>query len=322
VVNRINKKGGRIRPMANETVFKRYKDNPIITPKLVPRANSIHNSAIVRYKDEYRGIFRVDEIDMRYTLHLGRSKDGINWDIEPEPIKMKSNDPEIFVTKQSYDPRITKIDDIYYILWCNSTPHGPALGLAYTKDFEEFVQLENPLPPATRNGVLFPRKINGKYALLHRPSDRGHTPFGDIFYAESPDLIHWGHHRFVMGPIDVVWQSLKVGAGPAPIETKEGWLLIYHGCWQSCNGYLYYAGAAILDLDKPWKVIYRTKDYILAPTEWYERIGDVPNVVFPSSAVVYEDGTIRLYYGCADTYVSMAEGKLDELIDFVKKHSI
>jgi beta-1,4-mannooligosaccharide/beta-1,4-mannosyl-N-acetylglucosamine phosphorylase len=116
------------------------------------------------------------------------------------------------------------------------------------------------------------------------------------------------------------WQSTKVGPGPAPIETAEGWLLIYHGVWTSCNGYLYYAGGALLDLEQPWKVLYRTQDYLLAPTETYERVGDVPNVVFPSAAIV--DGEhLRLYYGCADTCVSVAEAEIPEIIDFIKTHS-
>jgi beta-1,4-mannooligosaccharide/beta-1,4-mannosyl-N-acetylglucosamine phosphorylase len=232
---------------------------------------------------------------------------------------MESDDPEIVVTPQSYDPRITKLDDTYYITWCNANAQGPQIGLAQTKDFKHFKQMENPLPSANRNCVIFPRKINGQYAIYHRPSDRGHTPFGDVFYATSPDLTYWGHHRFVFGPRGG-WQSTKVGPGPAPIETPEGWLLIYHGVWTSCNGYLYYAGGALLDLDQPWKVLYRTQDYLLAPTELYERVGDVPNVVFPSSAIVTGD-TLRLYYGSADTCISMAEAELTDIIDFVKTHS-
>ncbi|MEW6170572.1 MAG: glycoside hydrolase family 130 protein [Candidatus Omnitrophota bacterium] len=306
--------------MANETVFKRYKGNPIITAKAVPRANSIHNSAIVKFKNEFRGIFRVDEIDMSFTLHVGKSKDGINWNIDPTSAKFDSSDPEVNVTQQSYDPRVTQIQDTYYITWCNARAHGPAIGLASTKDFKKFKQWENPLPPPNRNCVIFPRKINGKFAMLHRPSDRAHTPFGDIFYASSPDLVHWGAHRFVFGPTTGGWQSTKVGPGPVPIETKDGWLLIYHGVWTSCNGYLYYAGGALLDLNKPWKVLYRTKDYLLAPYETYERVGDVPNVVFPSSAVVIGE-TIRLYYGCADTCISMAEANIKEVIKFIKTHS-
>jgi len=306
--------------MANETVFKRYKGNPIITAKAVPRANSIHNSAIVRFGEGYVGIFRIDEIDFNFTLHLGRSKDGIHWEIEPDILEMEVNDTYLERRDRTYDPRITKIDDTYYITWCIDSPQGPCIGLAKTVDFKTFERMENPLPPSNRNCVIFPRKINGEYAILHRPSDRGHTPFGDMFYSTSPDLIYWGNHRFVFGVLPNGWQSTKIGPGPRPIETKEGWLLIYHGVWTSCNGYLYYVGAALLDLEEPWKVLYRTKDYLLAPTEPYERIGDVPNVVFPSSAIV-DKGVMRLYYGCADTCISMAEAKLDDVIEFVKTHS-
>ncbi len=306
--------------MANETVFKRYEGNPIITAKAVPRANSIHNSAIVPFGDGYAGIFRVDEIDFNFTMHVGFSKDGIKWDIDPHILKMESPDPYLTVRERTYDPRLTKIDDTYYFTWCLDSPHGPMIGMATTKDFKLFRQKENLTLPANRNCVIFPRKVDGKYAMLSRPSDRGHTPFGDMFYSASPDLTHWGCHRFVFGTEKSSWQSTKIGPGPAPVETEEGWLLIYHGVWTSCNGYLYYVGGALLDLNEPWKVLYRTKDYLLAPTELYERVGDVPNVVFASSAVI-NDGIIRLYYGCADTCISMAEAKLDEVIDFVKTHS-
>lgn len=308
--------------MANETVFKRYEHNPVITPANVPRADAIHNSAVVRFGDGYAGVFRVDQVDLSLRLHVGFSKDGIDWDIDPEYLRMRSVDPEVVVSASSYDPRLQEIDGVYYLTWCNSCAQGPQIGLARTTDFKTFDQLENPFQPPNRNAVLFPRKINGRYAMYHRPSDRGHTPFGDIHYSESPDLTYWGRHRHVFGPAGG-WQGTKVGAGPSPIETPEGWLLIYHGVLGSCNGFIYFAGGALLDLDQPWKVIYRTRDYLLAPTELYERVGNVPNVVFPSSAVVYPDtGIIRLYYGCADTYVSMAEAKLDEVIEFVKTHSL
>ncbi|MFQ5952182.1 MAG: glycoside hydrolase family 130 protein [Candidatus Omnitrophota bacterium] len=306
--------------MANETVFKRYKGNPIITAKAVPRANSIHNSAIVKLEDGYVGIFRVDEIDFNFTMHVGRSKDGINWKIEPGILQMENSDPYLTIKDRTYDPRVTKIDDTYYVTWCLDSPQGPLIGMATTKDFKAFKQMENLTLPANRNCVIFPRRIDGKYAILSRPSDRGHTPFGDVFYSTSPDLIHWGCHRFVFSTERSGWQSTKVGPGPVPIETEEGWLLIYHGVWTSCNGYLYYMGGALLDLKKPWKVLYRTKDYLLAPTEVYERVGDVPNVIFPSSAVVNGD-TIRVYYGCADTCISMAEAKMGEVIKFIKTHS-
>lgn len=306
--------------MANETVFKRYEGNPIVTASNVPRANSIHNSAIVKYGDEYRGIFRVDEVDFSFTMHKGKSKDGISWDIDPEILQMETKDEYMKITERTYDPRLTKIDDTYYFTWCLDSRQGPLIGMATTKDFEKFEQKENLTLPANRNCVIFPRKIDGMFAMLSRPSDRGHTPFGDMFYSVSPDMTYWGRHRFVFGTTRSSWQSTKIGPGPAPIETKDGWLLIYHGVWTSCNGYLYYAGGALLDLDEPWKVLYRTKDYLLAPTETYERVGDVPNVVFPSSATL-EGDSLRIYYGCADTCVSMAEAKLDDIIAFIKEHS-
>ena len=153
------------------------------------------------------------------------------------------------------------------------------IGIAWTTDFETFHQLENAFLPYNRNGVLFPRKIGDRYAMLSRPSDRGHTPFGDIYYSESPDLEFWGRHRLVMRPSQFeksAWQCTKVGAGPVPIETSEGWLLIYHGVHQTCNGFNYSFGAALLDLEQPWKVLARTGAYLLAPTETYECMGDVP----------------------------------------------
>jgi len=306
--------------MANETVFKRYKGNPIITAKAVPRANSIHNSAIVEFNGKYAGIFRVDEIDFNFTMHVGFSDDAINWKIDPDVIKMDCDDEYLETTERTYDPRLTKIYDTYYFTWCIDSPQGPCIGMATTKDFRTFKRKENLTMPLNRNCVIFPRKIDGKFAMLSRPSDMGHTPFGNMFYSTSPDMVHWGNHRFVFGTLRSGWQSTKIGPGPAPIEIKEGWLLIYHGVWTSCNGYLYYAGGAILDKDQPWKTLYRTKDYLLAPTETYERVGDVPNVVFPSSALV-ENGNMRLYYGCADTCISMAEARLDDVVKFVKEHS-
>jgi beta-1,4-mannooligosaccharide/beta-1,4-mannosyl-N-acetylglucosamine phosphorylase len=308
--------------MANETVFKRYKGNPVITAKAVPRANSIHNSAIVPFGKGYAGVFRVDEIDFNFTLHAGFSDDGIHWKIDPDIIKMECPDEYLEIKERTYDPRLTKIEDTYYLTWCLDSRQGPLIGMATTEDFKTFSQKENISIPSNRNCVIFPRKIDGKFAMYSRPSDMGHTPFGAMFYSTSPDMVYWGRHRFVFEPVRSSWQSTKVGPGPAPVEIDEGWLLIYHGVWTSCNGYLYYAGGAILDKNEPWKVLYRTKDYLLAPTEPYERIGDVPNVVFPSSAVLLDGRTLRIYYGCADTCVSMAEAEIDELVGFIKSHSL
>ena len=171
-----------------------------------------------------------------------------------------------------------------------------------------------------------PRKINGMYGMLSRPSDTGHTPFGDIFYSQSPDLEFWGRHRHVMSTIKgdtSAWQSMKIGAGPVPIETSEGWLLFYHGVLNSCNGYVYSFGAALLDLEKPWIVKYRTKPYLLSPQKLYECVGDVPNVTFPCAALAdAKTGKIAIYYGCADTVTGLAFAKADELISYIKENSL
>jgi beta-1,4-mannooligosaccharide/beta-1,4-mannosyl-N-acetylglucosamine phosphorylase len=305
--------------MANETVLRRYEGNPIIVPQQIEGVNSVFNSAVVPFKGAYAGVFRCDEQDRSMTLHPGFSKDGIHWDISPKRINLVCDDPEIATHGYGYDPRVIPLDGTYYVCWCNNY-HGPTIGLARTDDFKTYTQMENMLPPYNRNGVLFPRKIKGKYAMLHRPSDRGHTPFGDMYYAESPDLMHWGKQRFVFGTRGG-WQSTKVGPGPVPIETDEGWLCFYHGVLTSCNGFVYSFGACILDLDEPWKVLARTRPYLLAPTEPYERYGDVPNVTFPTAALVFPDKTVWVYYGCADTCVGLAIGHLDEIIAFTKDNS-
>jgi beta-1,4-mannooligosaccharide/beta-1,4-mannosyl-N-acetylglucosamine phosphorylase len=197
--------------------------------------------------------------------------------------------------------------------------------LGYTFDFEKFYQMENPLMFYNRNGVLFPRKIGKNYAMLSRPSDSGHTPFGDIIYSESPDLTFWGKHRHVMAPLSwqSAWQSTKVGAGPAPIETSEGWLLFYHGVLTSCNGFVYSFSAALLDLDEPWKVIARARPYLISPQKPYECVGDVPNVTFPCACLTDGDtGRLAIYYGCADTVTGLVFGKVDEVVAFVKSNAV
>ncbi|GAG20143.1 unnamed protein product, partial [marine sediment metagenome] len=162
----------------------------------------------------------------------------------------------------------------------------------------------------------------GSYAMLSRPSDRGHTPFGEIYVSKSPDLVYWGKHRLVMRP-SCGWQSTKIGAGPIPIETTEGWLLFYHGVLTSCNGFVYSMGAALLDIDKPWKVIARTEPYLLHPKEIYEQVGDVPNVVFPCAALTdAAAGRIAIYYGAADTVTCLAFCRADEVVDFIRKNSV
>ncbi|MDR1748555.1 MAG: glycoside hydrolase family 130 protein [Spirochaetaceae bacterium] len=302
----------------------RYSGNPIIPRDLTRNSNSIFNSAIVPFGDGFAGVFRCDDTSRRMNIHTGRSRDGITWTINDDPIEFIKTAPELPDSEYKYDPRVVFIEDRYYIIWCNGY-FGPCIGIGYTFDFEKFYQMENALMPYNRNGVLFPRKINGNYALLSRPSDSGHTPFGDIIYSESPDMTYWGKHRHVMKPAgtESAWQSKKIGAGPAPIETSEGWLLFYHGVLNSANGFVYSFGAALLDLDKPWQVIARSRPYLISPQEIYECVGDVPNVTFPCAALADgATGRLAIYYGCADTVTGLALGKVDEVVEFIRKNSL
>jgi len=299
----------------------RYSGNPIIPRNLTKYSNSIFNSAVVPFKDGFAGVFRCDNNARFMNINAGTSKDGINWKIDDDPISFIKTDPALPDSEYKYDPRVIFIEDRYYVIWCNGY-FGPNLGLGYTYDFKKFYQMENALMPYNRNGALFPRKIGKNYAMFSRPSDSGHTPFGDIFYSESPDLVYWGKHRHVMSPADG-WQSTKVGAGPCPIETTDGWLLFYHGVLTSCNGFVYSFGAALLDLDQPWKIIARSRPYIINPRELYELAGDVPNVTFPCAALVDKDtNRLAIYYGCADTVTGLVFGYVNEVVDWVKANKM
>ncbi|MEF9960081.1 MAG: glycoside hydrolase family 130 protein [Niameybacter sp.] len=308
----------------NDVVW-RYSNNPVIKRNAIPSSNSIFNSAVVPFEGKFAGVFRCDSKSRSMDIFAGFSEDGINWNINHTPITFEGEDQEILNREYRYDPRVCFIEDRYYITWCNGY-HGPTIGVAYTFDFKTFHQLENAFLPYNRNGVMFPRKINGLYGMVSRPSDTGHTPFGDIFYSQTPDMEFWGKHRHVMSTVkgdDSAWQSTKIGAGPIPIETTEGWLMIYHGVLNSCNGFVYSFGAAILDIDQPWVVKYRTKEYLLSPQELYECVGDVPNVAFPCAALTdAETGRIAIYYGCADTVTGLAFAQVDELVEYIKNNSL
>ena len=303
----------------------RYSENPVMGRNPTPEIARIFNSAVVPWEDGYIAVLRGEQVNGIPYVYLGHSKDGIHWDVEREKVPFVDDNGNPKMPHYAYDPRLVKVDDTYYIIWCTDF-YGAAIGMAKTKDFKTFTRIENPFIPFNRNGVLFPRKINGRFAMLSRPSDNGHTAFGDIFYSESPDMEFWGRHRHVMSPAAFevsAWQCMKIGAGPVPIETSEGWLLLYHGVLRSCNGYVYAFGSALLDLDQPWKTIARSGPYLISPREIYELTGDVPNVTFPCASLHDpETGRIAVYYGCADTVTGLAFGYIPEIIDFTKQNSI
>jgi len=294
----------------------RYSKNPITPRNPQPGIARIFNSAVVPYNGEFIGVFRIEDESSLPHLRLAHSKDGIHFDVEEERIHFLDEDGKPYDPYYAYDPRLVKVEDTYYIIWCTEF-YGPTIGLAKTQDFKHFTRLENCFLPFNRNGVLFPRKINGEFKMLSRISDNGHTPFGDIFVSSSKDLTYWGKHRHVMEKGGSGWwQGLKIGGGPAPIETEVGWLLIYHGVICNCNGYVYSIGVAILDKDEPSKVLYRARNYVLTPEEIYETVGFVPNVCFPCSYLVGKEGQLAIYYGAADTHVALAFTTIDELVDY------
>lgn len=313
------------RPKNCNDVLWRYTENPIIGRYDIPTSNSIFNSAVVPFNDGFAGVFRCDNKAVQMNIFAGFSKDGINWEINHEPIVMQEGNTKMIDSDYKYDPRVTLIEDRYWITWCNGY-HGPTIGIAYTFDFKKFFQCENAFLPFNRNGVLFPEKINDKFAMLSRPSDNGHTPFGDIYVSYSPDMKYWGEHRCVMKVTafeDSAWQCTKIGAGAVPILVDDGWLLLYHGVIKTCNGFRYSMGGAIVDKNDPSKVLYRSQPYLLAPAEMYELAGDVPNVVFPCAALhSLEEDKLTVYYGAADTSVAIAFGRLSEVVDFIKENTL
>ena len=300
----------------------RYSDNPVVDRNPIEGVARIFNSAVMPYEGKFIGVFRGEQTNGIPYVYLGRSDDALHWTFDQEKVPFVDEEGKPFMPVYAYDPRLVKVEDTYYIIWCGDF-YGAAIGIAKTKDFKTFTRIENPFIPFNRNAVLFPRKINGNIVMLSRPSDSGHTPFGDIFLSESPDMTYWGKHRHVMSRGSEWWESVKIGGGAAPIETSEGWLLFYHGVSSTCNGFVYSIGGAILDIDHPSIVKYRCENFILTPEAEYEERGFVPNVVFPCATIHdSETNRIALYYGAADSVVGLAFCNMDDIIDYIKDHSV
>ena len=307
-------------PKGFEGPIWRYSNNPIIKRHPHKDIARAFNSAIVPFNGEFIGVFRGDNLDDIPHLSVGHSKDGINIEIGERIHFVDENDKPLEDTLYQYDPRVIPLEGEYYIVWCDELC-GPTISIAKTKDFKKFVKFDNPFLPYNRNGVLFPRKINDNYCMLSRPSDSGHTAFGDIFLSQSKDMVYWGKHRVVAQKGYEWWCALKIGAGPVPIELDDGWLLFIHGVNRTCNGYVYSIGGMILDKNDPSKVVARCKPFLLTPEMEYETTGFVPNVIFPTCALVdAPTGRIALYYGSGDTFTSVAFTTVDRVVDYIKKN--
>ncbi len=295
-----------------EELLKRHPENPILTHQDVPfLCNAIYNCGATKFGEKYVLVPRVEDGRRDNRLHVAMSDDGVHFTVNPEPISLEP-DPEAEVWEAHlYDPRVTLLEGQYYILYCAETRAGVCrIGAVRTPDFETFERLPFMTPPFNRNSALFPEKIGGKYARLERPMGDGTSM---TFVAYSPDLVHWGGHKPVNLKVET-WFSFKWGIGPTPIKTEDGWLLIFHGVWRSCNGLVYRLGVCLLDLADPSKVVAQCPEFIMTPREPYERAGDVPNCIFSNGAIVEPDGEVKVYYGACDTSICLATTTLEELL--------
>ena len=299
----------------------RYSKNPVINRNPIQDVSRVFNSALVPFNGEFVGVFRGDTFTTIPSLFVGRSKDGIHFEFEEKPIEILDENGNVMKFNYSYDPRLIEIEGAYYVTFCTDF-HGPTLCVAKTLDFKTFKFVSLPFLPFNRNGVFFPKKINGDYVLLSRPSDNGHTPFGDIYLSRSKNMIDFGRHSFVLRSGYEWWCGTKVGAGCNPIETDVGWLLFIHGATTTCSGLVYSLGAVILDKENPEKVLYRCSPYLLTPEVPDEVSGFVPNVLFATSALVDgETGRIAIYAGAADTHVELLFTDIDTVVDYIIKNA-
>ncbi|HVH20474.1 MAG TPA: glycosidase [Myxococcota bacterium] len=308
----------------HEILFQRHSANPILSPShwSYP-VNTVFNPAATLLKDGST-LLLVRVEDRRGHSHLcaARSANGIDgWQIDPQPTLFPdpAEHPEEFWGIE--DPRITYIaeDDRYAVVYTAYSLAGPAVSIALTEDFKSFERYGVVMPPSDKDAALLPRRLDGRFALIHRPSngDEGH-----IWLSYSPDLKHWGDHSLILeARRGGWWDAHKIGLSPPPIETSDGWLMLYHGVRRTAAGALYRLGLALFDLETHTKCLLRGDDWIFGPDAAYEREGDVDNVVFPCGYTIAPDGdTVRLYYGAADTCVALATGKISVLLDWLRRY--
>jgi len=299
-------------------LFKRYEGNPILTPEIWPYpVNAVFNPGAVKLNTEILLLVRVE--DMRGFSHLtvARSADGLtDWEIDPAPtLEADQNSREEKWGLE--DPRIIWLEEQkqFGITYTSFSEGGPVVSLAITKNFRTFARLGALLPPEDKDACLLPRRIKGRFALIHRPIVRGEA---HMWISFSPDLKHWGDHRTLIRTRSAYWDCHRVGLACQPIETPQGWMIFYHGVRSTTAGQIYRVGLALLDLEEPWRVLRRSDEWVLGPRELYERIGDVSGVVFPTGAIVHkETNQLNLYYGAADSAVAVATANLSDCIDYI-----
>jgi predicted GH43/DUF377 family glycosyl hydrolase len=291
-------------------ILKRHSGNPIVTNEMMPfSCRGVFNSSAVKHEGKYVMILRAEGYNLLDSFWLAYSDDGYKWRVG-DMVPLPDTDEYRQFGVNQYDPRITKIGDIYYVTFC---VHGVdvRMGLMSTQDFKTFKWEGFITGTGFRNTVLFPEKLGGYFTALERPNETG-----DIWLTQSSDLKFWGNQKLVLRYKEVPWAWGKIGPCGTPIRTPKGWLIIFHGVQTICQyGYIYHAGVALTELDKPWKIIRFGNEPILTPELPFEIAGHAPNVVFASSQIVEDDGTVKVYYGASDRYQCVADTTIDLLLE-------
>jgi predicted GH43/DUF377 family glycosyl hydrolase len=308
-----------------DTLFTRYAGNPIVSAENVPYlANSVFNAGAVQFGDDTLLLMRVEDRRGLSHLTVARSKDGFTgWRVDPVPTMPANPDEYPEELWGIEDPRICQIEgeSRYVIVYTAFSQGGPLVALATTEDFVHFDRLGPVMPPDDKDAALLPAKINGRYAMLHRPAATAAGLGCHIWLSYSADLKHWGDHQIVLrARRGGWWDANKIGLSPPPLRTAEGWLVMYHGVRMTVSGGIYRLGLALLDLEDPSKVLLRGDEWVFAPEEVYEREGDVHDVVFPCGWIADGDD-LRVYYGAADTTIAVATTKISQLLEWLHAHT-
>lgn len=305
-----------------DPVVKRYKKNPILTKHDVPYpVETVHNAGMVKHDGKYVMLFRSHRRNGRSIIGMAESEDGFSFTVCPEPFLSPSTEG-VFGEYEEFgveDLRICALEGEYLLTYSAYSRHGVRIALARTGDFKQVERIALISQPDMRNVVIFPQKFHGRYARLDRPHSE--ISAWSIHISYSPDLVHWGDSKVVMKPLTYHWDQLKIGPGATPFMTEGGWLHIYHGVFQTMAGAVYRLGAALHDRDDPARIIGVSDDWLLQPEDPWETTGYVPNVVFTCGAVPEDDGTVKIYWGGADTVMCVGSARIQALVEMCLNHS-
>lgn len=305
-----------------DPVVKRYEKNPILTRHDIPYpVSTVHNAGMVKHQGRTVMLFRSHLLNGRCVIGLAESEDGYSFTVRREPFLVPAK-KGIFAEYEEFgveDLRICAMDEEYLLTYSAYSRHGVRIALARTTDFRHVERVALISQADMRNVVLFPQKFDGRYARLDRPHSEI-SPWS-VYISYSPDLVHWGDSKVVMKPVTYHWDELKIGPGATPFRTDKGWLHIYHGVYRTMAGAVYRLGVALHDLDDPSKIIGISDEWILEPEDPWEMTGYVPNVVFTCGAVPEKDGTVKIYWGGADTVMCAGSARILDLAEMCLDNS-